>query len=136
MFDKMSPLGIALKDMKALVIEAATKLRNGDFERLNRTIANLAVTRGLAETPVSTDLSRRYGTMERHKVDSLAFGLSDEDVSTVCDIMCDLVVEGIIRPGLADGEHFEFPKFHVTEPKPSSDRVNHLRSLGLPRSME
>jgi hypothetical protein len=90
------------------------KIRTGDFDQLNRTIADLAATKGIVELPVSTDLSRRYSdTTVHHKFDSLTFGLADEDVKIVCDIMWDLVVEGVLRPGLADGKSFHFPEFHV-----------------------
>jgi hypothetical protein len=72
MLEKLSHLNFTLIDMKALVIESVMKMRRGDFDRLNRTIANLAATRGIAEPPVSTDLTRRYGgTVQRHRLNGL-----------------------------------------------------------------
>jgi hypothetical protein len=41
--------------------------------------------------------------------------LSDRDYGRVQDILWDLIIEGIVRPGLGDGANDSFPFFHVTE---------------------
>ena len=42
MDDKLAPLGLTAQHLKKLVIEAVTSMRHGRFDKLNRTIANLA----------------------------------------------------------------------------------------------
>ena len=42
-------------------------------------------------------------------------GLSYQDKGRVQSIFWDLIIEGVIRPGLADGVNDKYPFFHVTE---------------------
>jgi len=104
MSDHLPDLECSYETLRILVCEVLAKMGDGSFVNLNSRVADRAVSSGIANMPIDTDNSRRYGERVHHKPGSFAFLLSDRDLGRVHDIMWYMVIEGLVRPGLGNGK--------------------------------
>lgn len=95
-------LEISYEQLRSLVLEALHKKHADQFAGLRETVAEIARKRGL------------MGNEQSHSIISSS-GLSGTDFARLQSIMWDLIIEGIVRPGLNEGVNNNLPFFHVTE---------------------
>jgi hypothetical protein len=99
-------LPISYEQMRSLVVEFLSQAGGGQMNDLRTAIPRLAEKHGHL-SKISQQLEMGYkGHDWSH--------LSDPDYSRALDIMWDLIIEGVVRPGTTQGE-VNFPFFHVTE---------------------
>ena len=100
-------LPITYEEMRSLVLEAVAKADRSQVKALCTEIAQLAVARDLIKKPAGASsypiMGESHGLFSRH------------DEARVWSIIWDLIIEGIVRPGLDDGTNNELPFYHVTE---------------------
>jgi hypothetical protein len=96
-------LEISYEQMRSLVLETLRKGGADQFGSLRLAVAEVAKRQGL----LSNDRT--------HSMLSSNDGLSGTDFARVQSIMWDLIIEGIVRPGLNEGMNNNLPFFHVTE---------------------
>ena len=101
----MEVLQINNEELRTLVLDALKNAKTTQFGSFNNIVAKLAKQRGLIGT--NSYESNIYLTSN----DSL----ERSDCARVQNILWDLIIEGIIRPGLNDGTNNDLPFFHVTE---------------------
>jgi hypothetical protein len=70
---------------------------------------------GANRFPAPVQPTGQYGTSVIVTYGGDSSGLSYKDKGRVLSIFWDLIIEGIIRPGLADGVNDKYPFYHVTE---------------------
>lgn len=100
-------LPITYEEMRSLVLESMSKIDRSQVKALCTAIAELAVSREIIKKPAGAGSYYIMGN---------AHGLfSDHDEARVWSIVWDLIIEGIVRPGLNDGTNNLLPFFHVTE---------------------
>jgi hypothetical protein len=109
MDSQLPPLKISTEQMRSLVLEYLSKNDTGQANDLHRRIANLAVEWGFHDAPKADPNSRRYGG---HAPET--YRLAPGDFAKACDIIWDLIIEGIVRPGPPASDQ-GWPFFHVTE---------------------
>lgn len=100
--------------MRSLVVEVLANAPGGQFNTLRTTVARVAQERGHVPASLGPG-SHGYGM---HAVNLGGYGqtvLDDRDYGRVQSIIWDLIIEGVVRPGLNDGNNNDFPFFHVTE---------------------
>ena len=104
-------LPIAYEEMRGLVVEALASMPTGQAGGLQMAVAKLASKRGhlqAAQQLPGPHYTNTHGSpSEDH--------LSHKDLARLQSIMWDLIIEGVIRPGLNDGTNNDLPHFHVTE---------------------
>lgn len=104
-------LPITYEVMRGLVVEALASTPNSQSGSLEVAVAKLGSKRGhlqAAQQLPGPHYTNTHGSpSEDH--------LSRKDLARLQSIMWDLIIEGIIRPGLNDGINNELPHFHVTE---------------------
>src|ERR1700687_1147355 len=98
--------------MRSLVIDVLPQAGAGQFNDLRTSVAKLADERG--HVPQEAKQEGVYGTQRRYSGFDQS-RLTDKDYARVQSIMWDLIIEGVIRPGLNDGMNDNLPFFHVTE---------------------
>jgi len=96
-------LDLSHEQMRSLVIETLKTGRANQFASLHLEVA--AVARRLE---FHKDAAHMGGGRHQDQ-------LTPEDKGRVQDTMWDLIIEGIIRPGLNDGLNDKLPFFHLTE---------------------
>lgn len=96
---------LSYEETRTLVIEALGTLReNVQTGEFNSDIARLACQKGVVPDPNGPEPSRHA-----------AYFLDNGDVPIVQDIFWDLLIEGIVRPGLGDNTgNGNLPFFHLT----------------------
>jgi hypothetical protein len=98
-----STLDVSYEQMRGLVLDV---LRGGTASQLNDLRGAVA-----AAARKSGLIKEAAHVADRHHQDILAY----RDYARVQSIMWDLIIEGVIRPGLNDGVNNALPFFHVTE---------------------
>lgn len=115
MNSQLPDLTISNEQMRSLVLEHLASIevgpngQVGQLNDLNRAIANLAVKRGFHEGPKADPVGSGYGGQA-----PATYFLSSRDLGMACDIIWDLIIEGIVRPGLLNSDQ-GLPFFHVTD---------------------
>jgi hypothetical protein len=109
MNSQLPDLTISNEQMRSLVLEYLSSNEVGQMNDLRRTIANLAVDRGFHDAPKADPIGRRYGGQAPE-----TYVLSSHDYAKACDIIWDLIIEGIVRPGPLSSDQ-GLPFFHVTD---------------------
>ena len=99
-------MDISYEQVRSLVMEILGAGKHGtQCAAFCRDVAEKAIQRGFLE---ENDPHSSMLHTER-------FVLSNEDQARVQDILWDLIIEGILRPGLYDSVNNSLPFFHVTE---------------------
>src|SRR5436305_1334938 len=108
----MDKLAISYEEMRSLVIEALPM--GSQVNDLYRAVASVAARRyGSPETAQNQNtIGPRYVDTER-----LMGGdqLDRGDKARVWSIFWDLLIEGVVRPGLQDAMNENLPFYHITE---------------------
>lgn len=91
--------------LRALVLETLKENKKSQFEEFDKSVADKALSKGLLKQDTDSIFAGS----------SLFTFLVFEDIARVRDILWDLIIEGIIRPGFGDGLNNDLPFFHVTE---------------------
>lgn len=110
---RLRKLAIGYEQLRSVMIEYLAEAKDDPTLQINslRTgVAVIAVRRGL-------DPDAAHASSPAHGIPS-GFGsdvvLSDADFSLVGEVMWDLIIEGVLRPGSSTGSQV-FPHFHLTE---------------------
>ena len=112
MSNPLAELSISYEQLRSLVAEQLLKVRQegqeagrGQITDLYRAVARSAVLeKQLVPDPNGPNPSRHATYM-----------LSRKDESRVQDIFWDLLIEGVVRPGLGGSGSRDMPFFHVTD---------------------
>ncbi|MEH2252621.1 hypothetical protein [Nostoc sp.] len=101
-------LEISYEQTRSLMIETLGSSGKGQIASLHANIARLAVDKGIAPNP--------YANSETTYI-NISPELPRKYKSWIEDIIWDLIMEGIIRPGLGDGDELShgLPWYHVSE---------------------
>lgn len=91
------------EELRSLVLDTLRDNKKTQIVSFNNSVANNALAKGL----LKKDTRNIYSNGNVH--------LEKNDIARVQNILWDLIIEGIIRPGLADGNNNDLPFFHVTE---------------------
>lgn len=107
MATELPTLTIKYEEVRSLVVHA---LRDSDDGLqfgggIDSMVAQQAVTEGFVPDPAA-----RSGTMTLQQ-----YSLTRQDRARVQNILWDLIIEGVIRPGQGDGINNNLPHFHVTD---------------------
>jgi hypothetical protein len=113
MSDQLANLPLSYEELRSLVIDWLSNIDGGQLNDLRTSIANLAIERGHAAHP-SAHLQRGFG------IQVVSYGgygpvLTSGDYGRVQSIIWALIIEGVVRPGMANGADNNLPFFHVTE---------------------
>lgn len=96
-------LDISYEQTRSLVIEKLKSAPSGQIVGLHHDIARLAVDRGLTSKPNMTVMNQPYEPPAKYK-------------SWIEEIIWDLIIEGLVRPGLGDGSSNNgMPWYHVSK---------------------
>jgi len=96
-------LDTSYEQTRTLVIEALKSSSSGQITSLYPNVANLAVRKGIVEKPAGANfLNPSYELPRKYK-------------TWIEDILWDLIMEGLVRPGLGDGSNQGLPWYHVSE---------------------
>ena len=98
-------LQIGNEELRSLVLDTLRGSKSSQIVSFNNAVAYLASQRGLIDSNNST---AGFLTTSNHALERI-------DCARVQNILWDLIIEGIIRPGLNDGTNNDLPFFHVTE---------------------
>jgi hypothetical protein len=104
--EPLAVLSISYEQMRSLVVEALASTQRGQFNDLRTSVARVAVAHGHAPDPITN--SGSHGRYRQHFLDG-------SDYDRVRSIIWDLIIEGVVRPGLNDGNNNDLPFFHVTD---------------------
>lgn len=99
----MPNLPLSYEEMRGAIVSYLAEFPGGQFNDLSLQLASYIHKRMGIPQPVAE--THMYGPPM----------LSPHDYGRACTIMWDLMIEGIIRPGLNDGNNLNLPFFHVTE---------------------
>jgi hypothetical protein len=102
----MRQLPISYEQLRSLMLEALGRLEQStQLDGLNKVVGKLACEKNLVPDPNGPDPSRHA-----------MYFLDQQDVARAQDIFWDLIIEGVIRPGLGQGSgNSDLPYFHVTD---------------------
>ncbi|AFY61450.1 hypothetical protein [Synechococcus sp. PCC 6312] len=96
-------LDTSYEQTRALVIEVLKSSISGQITSLYSNVANLAVQKGIVKNPAEANfLNPTYKLPEKYK-------------TWIEDIIWDLIMEGLVRPGLGDALNPGLPWYHVSE---------------------
>lgn len=99
-------LSQSYEELRSLALEALKRIKSStQFVGLYSFVAWVAVERGFSPNPYAN--TNIMGPTE--------LALSKKDEARLQDIIWDLLIEGVIRPGLGDGLNSDLPFFHITE---------------------
>src|SRR5262249_26247367 len=104
---------IGYEQLRSLMIEYLAEAKDDPTLQINsmRTgVATIAVRKGL-DPDAAHGLDSPHGLARGFGSDVV---LSDADFSLLGEIMWDLIIEGLLRPGSSQGSQV-FPHFHLTE---------------------
>jgi len=104
--DSAIRLEISYEQTRALVVEQLRYSASGQITNLYSSIATLAVQKGIAPGSYLQS-STRYTNP--------SYELAQKYKTWVEDIIWDLIIEGIVRPGLGDGINNGLPWYHISE---------------------
>jgi hypothetical protein len=110
-----SNLNLSYEQLRSVMVEM---LRSGGGSRLNdlkTAVPAVAMRMGLMADPAGPSQNTDGPQVIRYGYSGSQVVLSDHEYGRVRNIFWDLVIEGILRPGLADGLNNDLPFFHVTE---------------------
>lgn len=93
------------EELRSFVLDTLRETKASQFVSFFNSVAYLVVQKGLIS--MNNSDSSFYSTS--------SYALDRRDCARVQNILWDLIVEGIIRPGLNDGTNNDLPFFHVTE---------------------
>jgi len=98
-------MDLSYEQVRSLVVETLATTKVDQFSGFDRAVAEKAVKHGFLKenNPNASILHTEQ------------FVLSYEDKARVQNILWDLIIEGILRPGLHDGVNNNLPFFHVTQ---------------------
>lgn len=102
-------LNISYDQLRSLILEYLSTIDQGQLNDLLTKVANLAVKRGFYIGPEADPKAHGFGQKVPY-----AYRLTNRDYYKSRDIIWDLIIEGIIRPGPLNGEE-GLPFFHVTD---------------------
>lgn len=111
---ELADLPLSYEPLRSLLIEWLTQVKGGQLNDLRTSISRLAIEQGHVADP----------TAQRHEafgMQPIAYGgygstlLSGRDYGRVQSIIWNLIIEGVVRPGLNDGSNNDLPFFHVTD---------------------
>ena len=96
---------IGYEEFRGLVVDVLrdSPPRSGRKNDLRQQVYQLASQRGL----IAPDYRSGGSLMENY--------LSDKDSARFDDVIWDLFIEGVVRPGLSDGVNNDWPFFHITD---------------------
>ena len=90
--------------MRSLILDALRRGGADQLASLRDAVAEIAKSRGLLSQEGGSSMFRSGGAT-----------LSGSDYGRVQSIMWDLIIEGVVRPGLNEGVNNNLPFFHITE---------------------
>jgi hypothetical protein len=96
---------VSYEQTRSLVVESLGAVSQGQIASLYANIARLAIQKGIA--PAHANSGTIYGTPQ--------YELSQKYKSWIEDIIWDLIIEGVVRPGLGDTINNGLPWYHVLE---------------------
>lgn len=100
---RLEDLPLSYEELRSLVLEALKSIEKGtQFVGFYSLVGKTAVDRGFAKD-------------QQNVIGYLEHPLSNKDEARVQNIVWDLIVEGVIRPGLGDGMNPDLPFFHLTD---------------------
>lgn len=102
----LKKLPLKYEEMRTLYMDSLAELNEStQIVEFVSVIARLACKKGIVPDPNGPN-------PDRHAY----YHLDHQDAATFLDIMWDLIIEGVIRPGIGkDGGNADLPFFHVTE---------------------
>ena len=103
---------LSYEQTRSLVVDVLSPDFAGQLVGLTNAVDQLARQRGLADDPNAQQNTGGYGT---HIVAMYDPNAGRGDAARVQSILWDLIIEGIVRPGLNDGLNNDLPFFHVTD---------------------
>jgi hypothetical protein len=103
---------ISYEQTRSLVVDVLSPSFEGQLANLTNAVDELARQRGLMDDPNAQQNTGGYGT---HVVARYDPNAGRENAARVQSILWDLLIEGIVRPGLNDGLNNNLPFFHVTD---------------------
>ena len=106
---ELPDLAITSEQMRSVVLDYLSKNEAGQLNDLRTEIAKLAVERGFHDALEADSIGAHY---EGHAPSG--YRLSSRDFTRAHDIIWDLIIEGIVRPGSLNSD-LGLPFFHVTE---------------------
>jgi len=108
---RLPDLRMSSEAMRSLVLEHLSRNIDGphQFNDLYSSIANLAVEHGFHDAPKSDPIGARYGGSAPD-----SYYLSQLDCTRAGEVIWDLIIEGVLRPGTTTGDP-ALPFFHLTE---------------------
>lgn len=97
---------VSYEQIRSLVIESLGSSGGGQVTSLYTNIARLVVQKGIAPNPYAnsgtTYINPQYELPQKYQ-------------SWIEDIIWDLIIEGVIRPGRGDGQNNGLPWYHISE---------------------
>jgi hypothetical protein len=108
-------IDLTYEQLRSVMVEMLRGGGGGQLNDLRTAIPAVAMRIGLMADPAGAP--RNTGGMQiiRHGYAGSEVQLSDHDYARARNIFWDLVIEGVLRPGLADGLNNDLPFFHITE---------------------
>src|SRR5437879_5376075 len=101
---------LSYEQVRSLVVEVLIGSFAGELTALVGAVAQLAEQRGLIANPNAQRNTGGYGVRVIATYDPNA---GRENLAKVHSILWDLIIEGIVRPGMNDGLNNNLPFFHV-----------------------
>jgi hypothetical protein len=112
--DQLTQLPIGYEQLRSIVLEFLTGAADDptlQFNSLKEGVADAAVRHGLHhQTGDALNVARRSTAGRTDQ-----YVLSEKDFVRSCDIIWDLIIEGVVRPGPLDGGTQSLPHFHLSE---------------------
>src|SRR5258708_4773670 len=99
MYTWLHDLEISNEEIRSLNLEYLATTPSGKLNDLHRSIADLAVARGFHAGPTADPVASRNGGQAPP-----GYMLSSRDFARACDVMWDLIIEGIVRPGSSNSD--------------------------------
>lgn len=102
--ERLGELPVTHEELRSLVLDCLNQMPEDQFAHLYAAVARTAaVERKLVPDP------NKAG--DRHAY----YALASKDAARVQDVVWDLIIEGVLRPGLRDGANDNLPFYHLTE---------------------
>jgi hypothetical protein len=108
-------LNLSYEQLRSVMIEMFRSGGGSQLNQLQTAVPAVAMRMGLMPDPAGPPQNNGGMTVIRHGYPGSEVSLSGYDYGRVRNIFWDMVIEGILRPGLADGLNNDLPFFHVTE---------------------
>jgi len=125
------------EEIRSLVVEVLSQKHSGQLNELADDVTTVATKKGLVPDPNAQQavgsgfpgirISPTYNSASRY-----------HNIARIHNVIWDLIIEGVVRPGLFDGTNNDLPWFHVTEygkavlnglPQTPYDPDNYLKRL-------